>query len=382
MFAIKFISFDEATGYGISSKSLISALISSGVDVTTIKITAGNPRSGGLIGDQDRGDGRHYDAVIVHTVPEYYPFWYQNEKRNNPDIRVWGYTAWETDKIPEHWPELLNLMDGIFVPCNWNKAVFEKCGVTSRVEVLPHVSEFHGETTGEKARTTPSILRPFKDSFLFYTICVWNERKNVETLIKAFAEEFSDSEKVSLVIKTGERDWSKLKRNWRKFFRWDFGESSRAFSKLNVKNRRNLIHIAKNVSAEDISFLHKRGDCFVSFTRGEGWGMGAYEAAWCAKPVIITGFGGFLDFLPKAYSYHLNYEMTSVSTEFGKKSYDTSQQWAEVNIAHAKKTMRRVFENQQEALEKGFKLQKHVREEFASAAIAEKCISILNGKKG
>src|SRR5262245_66669261 len=65
-----------------------------------------------------------YDTVIVHTVPEYYPMWAKQEKGK----RLIGYTVWETDHLPHHWPQLLNPLDRIFVPCNWNREVFQTCG--------------------------------------------------------------------------------------------------------------------------------------------------------------------------------------------------------------------------------------------------------------
>ena len=37
--------------------------------------------------------------------------------------------------------------------------------------------------------------------------------------------------------------------------------------------------------------IHAIGDCYVSLTHGEGWGMGAFDAATLGKPVLITGWG-------------------------------------------------------------------------------------------
>ncbi|GAI18333.1 unnamed protein product, partial [marine sediment metagenome] len=75
-----------------------------------------------------------YDTLIVHTVPEYYPMW----ARKEPGKRLIGYTVWETDRIPDHWPGLLNKMDHLLVPTHWNKRVFENCGVITPIDVVPH----------------------------------------------------------------------------------------------------------------------------------------------------------------------------------------------------------------------------------------------------
>src|ERR1019366_10116369 len=49
---------------------------------------------------------------------------------------------------------------------------------------------------------------------------------------------------------------------------------------------------------DDLHALHIRGDCFVSLCRSEGWGLGAFDAAAYGNPVVTTGHGGHLEYLP------------------------------------------------------------------------------------
>ena len=44
--------------------------------------------------------------------------------------------------------------------------------------------------------------------------------------------------------------------------------------------------------------IHNIGDCYLSLTFSEGWGMGAYDAALAGKPVIISDFGAQIEFVP------------------------------------------------------------------------------------
>lgn len=46
-----------------------------------------------------------------------------------------------------------------------------------------------------------------------------------------------------------------------------------------------------------VAGLHARGECFVSLTHGEGWGIPAFDACACGNPVVITGWGGQLEHL-------------------------------------------------------------------------------------
>jgi glycosyltransferase involved in cell wall biosynthesis len=55
------------------------------------------------------------------------------------------------------------------------------------------------------------------------------------------------------------------------------------------------------VDEEKMERVHKIGDCYVSFSKSEGVGMGAVEAALRDKPVIITDFGGAPEYVKTPY---------------------------------------------------------------------------------
>lgn len=55
------------------------------------------------------------------------------------------------------------------------------------------------------------------------------------------------------------------------------------------------------VSDEEMEKIHNRGDCYVSFSKSEGVGMGPVEAAIRDKPVIITDFGGAPEYVKTPY---------------------------------------------------------------------------------
>lgn len=377
MLKIKYVGFNENTGYGVAARNLITALRAFNIQVSFTKILPGKIIKGGIIQNEESNTGI-FDAVIVHTVPEYYPYWLKKEKQKNPNAKVLGYTAWETDKLPLAWPALLNLMDGILVPSNWNKIVFMDNDVHVPIYVLPHVSEFKGEPAFKWPlnKELEQLLQKVSNKFLFYYIGVWNERKAPWRLIKTFKDEFQAEEDVALIVKTDERDWTTIKRAFPNILRKRFGNSSDAFNKLKVR-KDNIFLINSHLSNSDIAHLHQAGNCFASFSRGEGWGMGAFEAAWFGNPVMITGHGGHLDFLTEPYSFLLDYDFITVKTTFGKESYTSSQQWAEVNVNQAKKVMRYIFENQQIVKQKGLDLRNFVKENYNHIKVAKRLIEIL-----
>src|SRR4051812_22990393 len=119
MTALCYIGMGDETGYGIAARNLVRALRGAGADVQWIPMMLGpglGYRPAADIGTDLPGN------VIVHTVPEYYPYWLSRLRaRAGGHSRIWGHTVWETDRLPLHWPQLLNAMDGLIVPSRNNE---------------------------------------------------------------------------------------------------------------------------------------------------------------------------------------------------------------------------------------------------------------------
>lgn len=376
---IHYICFEEATGYGTAAAGLIHALKEAGAEVSVTALRAGRPERGGhLVREDAMGPA---DGVIVHTVPEYYPFWLGRVKARTPGVPVWGYAAWETDRLPPHWPKLLNGMDGMMVPSAWNKEVFVRSGVTRPIQVVPHVSEFHGQLPSDPpSEVAAKALDTLADRFTFYTVGVWSERKNTALLLQAFLEEFSGEEQAALLLKTGEQDWSSYRPRWRRLLTLSpsFHSSSNSCKRLmRPYGPRCVVHLPQRLASIDLAWLHARSQCFISLTRGEGWGMGAYEAAWFGNGVAITGYGGQLDYLPADAAFHLPYALKPVSASYGRRSYRQDQNWACVDLKTARQAMRAIFADQAACKARGEKLQQAVREQFSPRHIASCCLQVF-----
>lgn len=375
MHRIKYISFGQDNGYSNAASALIQKLREEGVDVDRDNVAPGSPFKTAVVKSSLQQENE-CSAVIIHTIPEYFPDQYRKARDLYPRARIWGYTAWETDQIPDHWPALINLLDGVFVPSNWNKEVFVRCGIVIPVCVLPHIFE-------DWKHADKSCPLPVSDgSFCFYTIGEWSERKNLPALILAFHQEFMPEENVTLVVKTGLLDWTSYKRRCRSAFRRSFGRSAAAFRRLKRLHRigGNVIHMNGLLRPEQICFLHQRGDCFVTASRGEGWGLGAYEAAFSGNPVIAPAQGGLLDFLPPEHTYFAAYQLIPVDTVFGRESYSANQLWADVDQSALRKLMRLVFEDQMKARHKGAALKEYVHQKFEGRKIAQACLAAIYEK--
>jgi glycosyltransferase involved in cell wall biosynthesis len=320
-----------------------------------------------------------YDTVLIHTVPEYYPEWIERERALGR--RVLGYTVWELERLPNHWPAILNLLDGVLVPCRWNRRVFEDSGVTVPIHVVPHISQFEDRTEPDAAGLSRRLgAAGSPERFVFYTIGHWSNRKAPYLVAEAFLRAFDESDEVSLVIKTSRNDITRRHRHWRNGFRMRHPSPRDAFRRLEAqfKNPPPIVLITEEtLSPGEMLALHGRGDCFVSLTRTEGWGLGAFEAARLGKPVIMTGYGGQRDFLDPALSHLIDYDMVAVDEPIWSANYRETDRWAEPSLPEAVAAMKEVRANPTAANARARILADRIRERFSQEAVTRALLGAL-----
>jgi glycosyltransferase involved in cell wall biosynthesis len=373
---VKYVSFQEGSGYGSAARSYLLGLAQSDIPLTwTPMIKKGffrpryRPVTGPGVGDPelDRFCNRAvaYDQVLIHLVPEYIPFW----KGKEAGKRLIGYCVWETDKIPSHWPLLLNQLDQVLVPCRWNKEVFKRNGILRPIEVIPHLFTLYPSGDGGRS------IDPAPGNFVFYTIGDWTVRKSIGDAVRCYLNAFSAADPVTFLIKTSPRDSSYHPFGLRaRRTRSALGEIVRSH-----KNPARIVLIDKPLPRGQLAALHRRGDCYVSLCRSEGWGLGSFDAAAAGKPVIMTGFGGQLDYLSREYSFLVDWRLVPVQDRYGRPSYTSDQNWAEPSMDHAVRLMRWVFENPEAARKKARLQARLIRQAFSSQKTMAKLISVLKG---
>ena len=368
---IKYVSFHEASGYGTAARRYLRGLKNMGIPFTWTPMIPGKawrmgyqPFLGREIENSEFSPfcniSLEYDVLIVHTVPEYYPIWAARE----PGKRVIGMTVWETDRIPDHWPRLLNQVDHLLVPTHWNQKVFENCGVSTPIDVIPHI------ISEAEPRNQEILWEIDPNDYVFYTIGTWTTRKAIWNTIRSYLNTFTAQDQTVLVIKTSRKDFTR-----RNFLR-HFKDTATARQKILVHypHPAKIKLITDQLNEEDILKLHQRGDCYISLCRSEGWGLGSFDAAGFGNPVIITGFGGQTEYLPKDLAFLVDYKIIPVVDKVGQASYSSNQNWAEPDLSLASKLMRQVFEHRREARVKGEKLRQQVKKNFNEKVITKKLI--------
>lgn len=338
----------DYSGYGEANRHDVAALEAAGVEVMgkLVRYTHDVPDFGAIgkvINRVIHKDG-DYQIKVIHTTPDQYTKYIEKGKYHI------GRFFWETDLVPEQFAEGLKLCQEIWTGSEANASAIRKAGVEVPIHIIPQAIEVNREWP------EPFEIEDF-EGFLFYSVFEWTDRKNPKALLEAFWQEFQRDEKVGLLIKTYFRDFTYLNKR----------EISKQVQKLKDKSGLSKfppVFLYKDLMNRDqVSRLHKTGQCFVSAHRGEGWGIPQVEAMLAGNPIISTGYGGVHEHIDTKWI--LDYQMVPVKgMEHSARWYTVDQNWADVDIAELRKALREVYNDQKAAREIGKKNREMVVNKF------------------
>ena len=289
----------------------------------------------------DRAPGRYggeevYHKTMLHVQPE--PLLDQVPDLCELDLdeqnyRI-GYWYWESDRVPAIWREIAE-RNGIREV--WAASKFTAAALRASLPIpVYHLPP--GIELSPFPRLPRSSLGIREDRFTFLFIFDMRsvmERKNPMGVMEAFRMAFRPDDPVQLVIRAhhGRDDaaqWQQLT-----------SEAERT---------PNVTILDRALSREESYALIDACDCYISLHRAEGLGLTMAEAMLMGKPVVATGYSGNMDFMTGANSYLVDYELQALAPV---APYPPDTLWAIASTSHAAELMRRVYENQDEARERG-----------------------------
>jgi len=355
----------DSSGYGSATRSYLASLaqreeIDLSIDFKSFE-TEKTKHNAVDIFAKDIKATKPFDVQVSHFTPDNF----DAVKSYLPGVYNIGYTTWETDRLPDMWVVYCNQMNEIWVPSSWNKTVFENSGVTVPVNVIPHIVEV--DDLGESAYMS---LDTSANTFVFYSIFQWLERKNPSALLRAYLTEFNPDEQVCLVMKTyrintSHAEVEMIKRDVKKIKE---GLCLKSFPALRL--------FGSLLSSSQMRGLHDAGDCYVIPHRAEGFGIPIAEAMALGKPVIATGYSGNLDFMNKKNSLLIDYNLCPCYNMIFD-NYHGKMNWADPSVHDLKKLMRYAFENRDKLEVLGKAGQKTINTKFSSKAIGDLIVKHL-----
>lgn len=323
----------DSSGYGEMTRRMLLALESTeGLDCTPAAILADGgwqvPAPPTLkqflskvrIGAPDV----HLINVAGADLPKIWP-------KDIPEFtRRVGMMCWETDRLHPAVLEGLRTVERVIVPSQHNLEVLERAGIKATCVPIPVELPTYIDDS-----PFASIEELKEDTFVFYSMLTWQERKNPLKLISAYCNAFTDQDNVLLVLKISGPDADKAAR----------AGSQAVESILNIMSLRDaprILVLGGQWLAPSIWAFHDRGDCYVSLAKGEAYAIPMLDAAAIGNRVIATGWGGHVDFLPKETSRLIPYRMEPVLQKYSH--FDGRQCWAEPDVLAAAALMRAEYE--------------------------------------
>ncbi len=306
-----------------------------------------------------------------------------------------GITAGvETTLAPQEFLQGSNQMDLIITPSEFTKEVLVKTSysqidkntkqkvgelkVEKPVEVL-----FEGvDTTIFNGKSKSSILESVDTDFNFLYVGHWlqgdlgHDRKDTGMMIKTFCTVFKSlpkNQQPGLILKTSSAGFSVMDRE----------EISKKIKDITNEfgDKCPPIHLVfGDLSESELNDLYNddKVKSFVMFTKGEGYGRPLAEFATTGKPIIVSDWSGFKDFLPKEYTVYLEGELKEVHQSAQNKFLLKESKWFYVDYSKAASKIFDVYKNYKKYLKQSEGLKRNINSNFSLDKMTSKLSEIFD----
>jgi hypothetical protein len=398
--AITYISALDDSGYAQAAIAYVRGLVNAGVPVHWQQFawpdaTSVSPRmishEEALARARHIGGTAHNDLValvkathhavnsdvqIMHTIPEYFP------RFSVANRELVGMTAWETSKIPSHWVSLCNTAHRLVVPSTHNQKVFSNAQLRCSVHNVAHIRRSRwSEFSSLELHRIRNDIGLDDNVFTFYCISTNDPRKNIRGLLENFCHAFTADQAVQLLIKTTDTGYEDSAPFAHRPNVTLIGARLREItSTLGRAPPRIRVIASTRLSQREIDALHDIGDCYVSFAHGEGWGLGAFDAATYGNPVLMPNWSGHLDFLPQPWRGGMPVQLSPAPVwPTHQPSMWNDQSWANVSQKDGVNALQDAFTNIEAHRADAQRIQGFIANEFSEARVTRRLLNVIDG---
>jgi glycosyltransferase involved in cell wall biosynthesis len=384
------------SGYGDHSRDILKSLFE--LDKYDVKIVP--TRWGNTPQDQINPQSEFGQRILQSIVTQlnqkpdiYIQVSVANEFKPMGNYNI-GITAGvETTLAPQEFIQGGNQMDLIITPSEFTKETLVK---TSYTQIDKNTKQKVGEFKLQKpvevlfegvdtsifdGKSKSSILESVDTDFNFLYVGHWlqgelgQDRKDTGMMIKTFCTVFKGlprNQQPGLILKTSSAGFSVMDRE-------GISEKIKELTK-EFGDKCPPIHLVfGDLSESELNDLYNddKVKAKIMFTKGEGYGRPLAEFATTGKPIIVSNWSGYKDFLPEENTVYLEGELKEVHESAQNKFLLKESKWFYVDYSKAAGKVFDVHKNYNKYLSKSKGLKTHINSKFTLSKMTEKLDSIL-----
>lgn len=202
--------------------------------------------------------------------------------------------------------------------------------------------------------------------FRFLFIVNPTEKDTLEALLKAYNQEFSIEDDVSLIIKQIDLDVANN----------DSDAYKRLFNYTLDPNSPNILFINQEMSEQEMAGLYKTCNCLVYLNNEAGFVLPVIEAMACGTPAIVPNVGPGRDYCDIETSFLLPIHADTLEQK--ELTSPDSSSWSNIEQSPLRKMLRYVYKNIDEVKKKGKKASERI---LAASTWKQSADVILNELK-
>jgi len=306
-----------------------------------------------------------------------------------------GITAGvETTIAPQEFIQASNQMDLIITPSEFTKETLSK---TSYTQVDKKTNQEVGKIQLDKpvevlfegvdlnvynSKSEFSILEKVDTDFNFLFVGHWlggelgHDRKDVGMMIKTFCTVFKSlpkNKQPGLILKTSHAGFSVGERE-------DLATRILELTK-EFGDKCPSVHLVwGDLSESELNSLYNddKVKAMLMFTKGEGYGRPLGEFATTGKPIVVSNWSGYKDFLPEENTVYLDGELKAVHESAQNKFLLKESKWFYVDYSKAAAKIYDVYNNYTTYLKKSAGLKTNIQNNFSLDKMTSKLGTILD----
>jgi len=306
-----------------------------------------------------------------------------------------GITAGvESTVAPQEFIQGSNNMNLIITPSEFTKNILVK---TTFTQVDKNTQQKVGELKLQKpvevlfegvdtevfnGKSSSSILEGVDTDFNFLFVGHWlagdlgQDRKDVGMMLKTFCTVFKDlpkNQQPGLIMKTSHAGFSVGERE-------DITQRIKSLT-TEFGDKCPPIHLVfGDLSESELNSLYndEKVKAMLMFTKGEGYGRPLAEFATTGKPIIVSNWSGYKDFLPEENTVYLEGELTPIHQSAQNNFLLKEAKWFTVDYSRAAGKIFDVYKNYKKYSRQSEGLRTNITKNFTLDKMTQRLGEILD----